>query len=1171
MFESHQWLPVPRHISAPLLLLLCFATSSAAPNRILQDEASFVEFEVPATDTSRTGLREMVSGWFYVKGTFSLGSLGDVAFATREMLANVCDNNLPTLVLARQDILTISEPEVGLNMTFYVMPPPGWSHYCVAMLRFAGYGPTTPPFTVASPPPIRQMLEVSVGQNTGLNERLVDEWVIDIGNVNCLELMASYGSGNDPEVMLERSRMPDEWRGREEPSPCGSVEAKWVPSSSVKLPWEEEPCKAAASACICASIPTCRFLAVPGGSKRCTNGWQTAFDTTSVSCEDCPYQPKCPPTCKDAYTPCTCTFWNCTWDESRSLCAPFDPNAGDLSCLLCSRQPHCVGLEAVAVEPAEWSVLEEEGWLVNVTFNRRIMFGPLMQSEPSSLHFRCQSEEELAQVPPASMQYDLDRNKVKILEDTLQINTKEVPNDLIERYCQLTAYQGSILDLHYIPFEGIWRSHRFILGDTVAPTLQSISPENSAIDAPLNVTVRFTFSEIVSIGLGAGESFRLISLGGEGLQGPESEEIAIFPGGSPRVQLKGDTLTLQLEGALTYDTFYTIGIASNAVQDKVGNQFSGLTTGFYAFRTVARKGQTLLEEPGALLSTAAAFTIVFASILILSGLTVGALALWQRRRSRSISPEPVETQEIADKTDHADFETMKELHNLKSWHGPETFETLFEELRGLQKEQDENVAYKPPLDDSYYATMEPLSAGSSTVLEPDMTLINKARPMSANRSSGGEGGSTVPDAVEVYEYYAFPPSWSMDDTACPPSSGPPALMDAGDLSVPSTQRMLEDSNTPTASKKVPELRFERSQRPERPLSAHERSKTIIRSLHHSLQSAKVPPRARSRPQSAPSQRVQERLIRSQSAALFREFDRRIPTLAGNSRPESRPSSAAFQRQAIADHGFDYALHLPRRPTSAGAIQVRRSQTAPVDFREGTEHQALDTADLPVDSASKELQNYSGLDNEHRTDRTQEKKKDKSIAVGMHLEELRSLGLVSAKPQNVRWSGDCSEGEVPTAQSLFPGARQSLRSRQSRVSVVIEQESDKQTWEMMLKKAATVPVEKPLSPEQSPRNAPRIGMPWTWQSSSIDAVDSEQHKDSLASRETAKSSRWNRKSYIWQFQNQDEEEKPATKVTEDEQAGSLGKRHEALGIRSRSSILRTHHGSFDEADDKAPNG
>ena len=35
-------------------------------------------------------------------------------------------------------------------------------------------------------------------------------------------------------------------------------------------------------------------------------GWQTAFDTTSVSCEDCPYQPKCPPTCSSLRLSQTC-------------------------------------------------------------------------------------------------------------------------------------------------------------------------------------------------------------------------------------------------------------------------------------------------------------------------------------------------------------------------------------------------------------------------------------------------------------------------------------------------------------------------------------------------------------------------------------------------------------------------------------------------------------------------------------------------------------------------------------------------------------------------------------------------------------------------------------------------------------------------------------------------
>lgn len=36
------------------------------------------------------------------------------------------------------------------------------------------------------------------------------------------------------------------------------------------------------------------------------------------------------------------------------------------------RQPHCVGLEAIRVDPPEWSLLGDTGWLVNVTFNRRM-------------------------------------------------------------------------------------------------------------------------------------------------------------------------------------------------------------------------------------------------------------------------------------------------------------------------------------------------------------------------------------------------------------------------------------------------------------------------------------------------------------------------------------------------------------------------------------------------------------------------------------------------------------------------------------------------------------------------------------------------------------------------------------------------------------------------------
>lgn len=47
------------------------------------------------------------------RGEFSLSVLGDVAYASRQMLSSVCDENLPAVALARQDILTFGQPEIG--------------------------------------------------------------------------------------------------------------------------------------------------------------------------------------------------------------------------------------------------------------------------------------------------------------------------------------------------------------------------------------------------------------------------------------------------------------------------------------------------------------------------------------------------------------------------------------------------------------------------------------------------------------------------------------------------------------------------------------------------------------------------------------------------------------------------------------------------------------------------------------------------------------------------------------------------------------------------------------------------------------------------------------------------------------------------------------------------
>ena len=43
----------------------------------------------------------------------------------------------------------------------------------------------------------------------------------------------------------------------------------------------------------------------------------------------------------------------------------------------------------------------------------------------------------------------------------------------MEGHCVLQQYR------YYVPVDSTWRSHWFVLGDTVAPSLQGTSPANS--------------------------------------------------------------------------------------------------------------------------------------------------------------------------------------------------------------------------------------------------------------------------------------------------------------------------------------------------------------------------------------------------------------------------------------------------------------------------------------------------------------------------------------------------------------------------------------------------------------------------------------------------------------------------------------------------------------------
>lgn len=1167
-FASHGWMLTPRLPAASRMLRgLCLGLalgalghgSPAGHRRLQEEEIPEFDFDFGPADRYRQGVWEIVTGYFYIKGSFLLNAIGDIAYAAREMLAGVCDTNLPTNVIARQDILTLNQPVFGLNMSFQILAPLGWAHFCAATLSFVGYGPSEGPFDEFEAPPIRPLVQAALAQYTTLDLDQIDYWAIEVGNVGCREALVSYGTEDAPPLLLERSTMPARWQGRDEPSPCGgALSVKWTPSSEVKYPWEDKPCLAAPTPCICASIRTCRYLPHPSGGKRCMQGWETENDFTRVDCEDCPYQADCPPTCKDAYTPCMCVWWNCTWDVGRSVCETPVAEAAPLSCLLCARQPHCEGLDIEEVQPPAWSLIGDDdvGWFINVTFNRPIMFGPLMQSTEQAIHMSCQSDAEAGLVPPVFVRFDLAAADVTILQDTLFLDARKVPNPLRLRYCELKILEGALVDENWIPMADSWSSPIYLLGDMVAPTLQTWVPENSAQNIPLDAQVELKFSETVDLGL-LNRTVSLLALGSYDTEGPADELVASFPAASPRLRFDAVSLKVNLGGLLKHDAMYSLGLDPDLVQDKAGNSFEGLPIGIYAFRTAPAS----YDHSGILSSSPVAGVVTLISLLVLfaSATALGLLAWTRSRRARS-GPNKVAPEAEAECQDLSEGHGEEDMRDLPAFNGVDTFRDIIEDLRSVHmctnekaKQEDvQAVTFQPQPDDSYYETFHTDElAGDSTVLEPDLTIVHKARPVSTSIQRRGpeepfEEEEEPTNALEVYEYYAFPPPWSAEDLACPPSRprpvAPPSepqlleLRALEDLSPTNSQvpairddpdAVRMDSTSPSMRTTAAPTRRQGKISRMRPASAHQASKAAIKSLHDSFRSARPKPRLR-RPQSAPSQRVQEKLMQS-GAIVFRESDKRLPSYsAGNldaeirSRPasaaRSRPQSAAQSRLAIGDAGPDPVSPLSRtlkrasshqsfalaRPSSAVSLGTSLGRLADGDAQPLPWDEVASTPDMVLETAP------DGR------------------------ERLRLLGRDEEMPP-LRIIHDHTPSFKPPLSQLSARAR----SEDENAALQLGQSASSPSADARAEEdpPPELEAERPSESEESESEESQelirgIGMPWAWQDGSFLKHQEQLFKDPNKER-------------IFQV--------PKHGKSGEAPGSPLARRHRAPGIRSRSSL------------------
>ena len=127
---------------------------------------------------------------------------------------------------------------------------------------------------------------------------------------------------------------------------------------------------------------------------------------------------------------------------------------------------------------------------------------------------------------------------------------------------------------------------RASIPDTVAPTLQSLSPTDDAVQVSVTSNLVLTFSEPVQAGGGV---IRLLDA-----EGTVVREIAAAD--ASQVSISGSTVTLNPETHLNPGTRYSVLIDPTAFRDAAGNAFAGVSSPT-AWNFVTRSGLVVDDYP----------------------------------------------------------------------------------------------------------------------------------------------------------------------------------------------------------------------------------------------------------------------------------------------------------------------------------------------------------------------------------------------------------------------------------------------------------------------------------------------------------------------------------------------------------------------------------------------
>lgn len=246
-----------------------------------------LDFSVAGQDTDTT-VQEVVSGIFliYAEVTDKLMRSGKLDIVVQQTLGMVCKNfdfsfGAPAITKFYQDIRTLGKTRIGLNYSWWVLPPVQAGKDCVDKISMASYGPSEPPFTTLPAPAIRTLF--SFQKNLIPETKFIDisNWAMSVQNLSCDKKNVISWSNHSKSIDVFPTLKPqcigpalDAWK----PSTDGKFDSAAVGGCDI----------AAGNACLCAAIKGCEWQT---SIRRC------AFTANpGVPCSACPQQSSCIPT-----------------------------------------------------------------------------------------------------------------------------------------------------------------------------------------------------------------------------------------------------------------------------------------------------------------------------------------------------------------------------------------------------------------------------------------------------------------------------------------------------------------------------------------------------------------------------------------------------------------------------------------------------------------------------------------------------------------------------------------------------------------------------------------------------------------------------------------------------------------------------------------------------------